>query len=141
MEFRLVGRLGQDPVLKHTRNGKAVTTLSIAENAYDFSAQEKTTEWSDITVWGVDAENACNFLAASSLVDVAGTKKKVEYIDKQGNKRKKDEYHAAPGKVNFLDRKCPKCGYSPTDAKRNNPQNPQGFGSNNNNGYNQEPPF
>jgi single-strand DNA-binding protein len=71
----LVGRLGQDPEMKYTANGHAMTTFSMATNRYwtdDSGAKQEKTEWHNIKAWRRTAEIANEFLARGSLVLVEG---------------------------------------------------------------------
>ncbi len=71
----LVGNLGNDPEMRYTPNGQAVTNLSIATNRqYTANSGEKVKEttWFRVSVWGKQAE-ACNtYLKKGSKVLVEG---------------------------------------------------------------------
>lgn len=71
----LVGRLGQDPELKYTPSGAAVSNLSVATNRVwkdqDGNLQKKT-DWHRIVAWRHMAEFAGNYLKKGSLVYVEG---------------------------------------------------------------------
>lgn len=55
----LTGRLGEDPELKHTKSGKAVTRFSMATS--EFAGGEKKAEWHTVVVWEQKAEYVCNY--------------------------------------------------------------------------------
>ena len=61
----LLGRLGQDPELKHIVNGSAVANFSLATNIVwkdqSGNSQEKT-EWHKIVAWRKLAETANTYL-------------------------------------------------------------------------------
>ena len=71
----LIGRLGQDPELKYTPAGQAVTTFSLATsemwNDKNGQRQERT-EWHRIVVWGKTAENCSKYLGKGRQIFVEG---------------------------------------------------------------------
>jgi single-strand DNA-binding protein len=71
----LSGNLGQDPELRYTPNGTAVTRFSLATNeAWTDQAgqrQERTTWWR-VSVWGRQAETVSQYLKKGSQVFVEG---------------------------------------------------------------------
>lgn len=71
----LLGRLGQDPEMKYTANGHAMTTFSMATNRYwtdDSGEKQEKTEWHNVKAWRRQAEIANEFLRRGSLVLVEG---------------------------------------------------------------------
>lgn len=76
-ECIFVGRLGKDPDVRTTENGRTVAQFSIAcdEPGYttkDGKEVQKRTEWIPIVVWDKAAENAGKYLHKGSLVMVVG---------------------------------------------------------------------
>lgn len=72
----IVGRLGQDPEVKYTPSGAAVSNFSVAtsEAWTDKEGQkQERTEWHRIVVWGKQAENCGQYLAKGSQVYLEGT--------------------------------------------------------------------
>jgi single-strand DNA-binding protein len=71
----VVGNLGNDPEMRYTPDGTAVTNLSVASNRkYTNRAGELVNEatWYRVSVWGKQAE-ACNeYLSKGRLVHVEG---------------------------------------------------------------------
>ena len=72
----LVGNLGQDPEVKYTAGGAAVTTLSLAtseswKDKVTGSDQEKT-EWHRVVLWRRLAEIAGEYLKKGSKVYIEG---------------------------------------------------------------------
>jgi len=62
------GRLGQNPELRHTKDGKAVTNLSLAvDQGY---GDNKRTEWIRVTLWDKQASAACDYLQRGDLVEI-----------------------------------------------------------------------
>jgi len=71
----LIGRLGQDPELRYTTNGKANANFSIATNYYykdqQGNKQEKT-DWHRVVAWGKLAEIIGEWLKKGSNVFLEG---------------------------------------------------------------------
>jgi single-strand DNA-binding protein len=78
--IHLVGRLGQDPEVRYTANGKAVANLSIA------TTQGQDTSWHRVVVWEKSAEFAGKYLHKGDMVYVSG---RLEYRkwEKNGEER------------------------------------------------------
>jgi single-strand DNA-binding protein len=87
----LVGNLGQDPEVRYTAGGSAVTSLSLAtsESWKDKNSgqmQEKT-EWHRISLFGKLAEIAGEYLRKGSQVYIEGKLQTRKWQDKQGQDR------------------------------------------------------
>jgi len=69
-----MGNLTRDPEMKYTPSGKAVCSLSIANNRVYTKNNEKVSEVSyfDVEVWGVVAENCSKYLSKGSGIIVEG---------------------------------------------------------------------
>jgi single-strand DNA-binding protein len=99
----LIGRLGQDPVLRYTPSGNAVANFSIAtsENWNDKEGQrQERTEWHRLVVWGKVAELCGQYLAKGREVCVEGKLQTREWTDRDSNKRTTTEVVAT--QVTFL---------------------------------------
>ena len=86
----LVGRLGKDPDMRFTPNGKAVCKFSMAtaERWNDASGQkQEKTSWHNIVVWEKLAESCGQYLAKGRQVAVVGSTHTREYDDRDGTKR------------------------------------------------------
>jgi single-strand DNA-binding protein len=87
----LVGRLGRDPELKYTSDGKAVANFSVAtsEDWKDKKTGEKKerTEWHRIVVWGRLGEICGEYLRKGSQVYLEGKIQTRQWEDKEGNER------------------------------------------------------
>ncbi len=94
----LVGRLGQNPILRQTKNQLAVVQLSIA-TTQGFGDKESTT-WHKVTVWGKQAEACHRFLAKGSQVLVQGRIRHSKYETSDGTTRDSTEINA--DQVTFL---------------------------------------
>lgn len=71
----LIGRLGNDPEIRHLEGGVAVARISLATNEYykdkDGNPQE-TTEWHNVVMWRDLAERAEKQLKKGALIFVEG---------------------------------------------------------------------
>ena len=72
----IVGNLGQDPEIKYTAGGAAVTTLSIATSDSwkdkESGMDQERTEWHRVVLWRRLAEIAGEFLKKGSKVYIEG---------------------------------------------------------------------
>ncbi len=70
----IMGNLTRDPEMKYTPSGKAVCSLSIANNRVYTKNGEKVTEVSyfDVEVWGPAAENCSKYLLKGAGIIVEG---------------------------------------------------------------------
>lgn len=93
----IIGNLGQNPELKYTPAGLAVTSFNIATNeSWTDKAgqkQERTT-WHRIVVWGKLAENCAQYLAKGRQVYIEGPVHERDWQDKDGQKRTSREITA-----------------------------------------------
>ena len=102
----IIGRLGRDPELRYSQDGKPVCTMSAAtdESYTDRNGQRvDRAEWHRIVVYGKTAENCAHHLGKGSLVFVEGSLQTRKWQDQQGQARYMTEIKAQ--RVNFLDRK------------------------------------
>ncbi len=84
----LIGRLGQDPKINYTQNGKAVANFTLATSMPQVGEGKKdSVEWHRVTCWEKLADNAAKFLAKGKLVYVEGRIQSREYTDKAGSKK------------------------------------------------------
>lgn len=86
----LVGNLGQEPEVRYTSAGKAVTSISIAtsESYKDKQGQIKEhTEWHRVVFFDKLAEIAGEYLKKGSQVYVEGQLKTRKWQDQQGQDR------------------------------------------------------
>ena len=69
-QCNFIGRLGRDPEIRYTQNGKTVVTFSIAcsekRNGQEF------TEWVNIVTWDKLAEICHQYLTKGQLVYIGG---------------------------------------------------------------------
>jgi single-strand DNA-binding protein len=84
----LIGRLGRDPDVRYTQEGKAIANLALATTDTfkdPKSGQKKAhTEWHRIVLFGRQAEIAGEFLKKGSLAYVDGRIRSRRWTNKQG---------------------------------------------------------
>ncbi len=86
----LVGNLGQDPELRYTPSGAAVTNFSIATNEVwkdKEGNQQERTEWHRVVLWTRLAEVAGEYLKKGSKVYIEGRLQTRSWEDKEGVKK------------------------------------------------------
>ena len=100
----VIGRLGDDPSMRYTANGNAVTTFNVATSR-SFAGQDgqkrEETEWFSVVTWNRLAETCAQYLVKGRLVYVEGRMQTRSWDDKtSGQKRYKTELIAE--EVKFL---------------------------------------
>ncbi|PWD85840.1 single-stranded DNA-binding protein [Ignatzschineria cameli] len=94
----LVGRLGQDPDVRYTAAGSAVTTISVATSESwkdrNTGQQQERTEWHRVVFFGRLAEIAGQYLRKGSQVYVEGSLRTNKYTDKKGIERYSTDINA-----------------------------------------------
>ncbi|HPC48062.1 MAG TPA: single-stranded DNA-binding protein [Deltaproteobacteria bacterium] len=86
----LIGRLGKDPEMRFTPQGRAVTNFSLATNEHWTDAngeRQERTEWHRVVAWGKLAETCAKLLAKGKQVYVEGRLQTRSWDDRDGNKR------------------------------------------------------
>lgn len=104
----LIGNVGNEPEMRYTPSGVAVTSFSLAVNKHwtDSGTNEKKekTTWFRITTWRKTAEIASQYLKKGSKVMVAGEMEAPNaYLDKSGKPAASLEVTA--NEIKFLDSK------------------------------------
>lgn len=87
---QILGNLGKDPVLRATKTGRAVASLSVAVNRTFMSPQgeqREITDWVNVTAWGNLAEAAGNQLRKGMRVFVEVRFTTRSYDTPDGQKR------------------------------------------------------
>lgn len=101
-QVQLIGRLGQDPEVKHLPNGDAVCNISLAtsESWKDKQTGERKekTEWHRVVLFGRVAEIAGEYLRKGSLAFFQG-KLETRQWEKDGEKRYTTEIRASEMKM------------------------------------------
>jgi single-strand DNA-binding protein len=86
----IMGRLGQDPELRQTAQGKALCRFSLAThlNRRRGEGWAEETEWHDVVLWEEQAERAGRVLGRGDVCAVEGRLAPRSWQDAQGQKRK-----------------------------------------------------
>lgn len=85
----LMGRLVADPELRHTPQGTAVTTFTIAvDRSFAKAGTERQTDFIDIVAWRGTAEFICKYFQKGRMIAIDGSIQTRTYQDKNGNNRK-----------------------------------------------------
>ena len=102
----LMGRLTRDPELRHTGNGTAVASFTLAVDR-DFKSQsgERETDFIDIVVWRSTAEFVSKYFSKGRMAVVEGRLQVRDWTDKDGTRRRSTEVVA--DNVYFGDSKRP----------------------------------
>ncbi|MDO8580901.1 MAG: single-stranded DNA-binding protein [Candidatus Omnitrophota bacterium] len=100
----IMGNLTRDPELKYTPSGKAVCSMSLANNRVFTSKGEKVTEVSyfDVEVWGPVGENCVKYLTKGSGIIVEGRLKQDRW-EKDGKTQSRVRITAT--NIHFLPKK------------------------------------
>ncbi len=83
----LVGNLGNDPEVRYSQSGSAITTISVAtsESWKDKNGeQQERTEWHRVKFFGRLAEIAGEYLKKGRQVYIEGSLRTEKYTDKSG---------------------------------------------------------
>ena len=85
----IMGRLAQDPELRHTQTGTPVATfrLAVDRDFKDKNTGERATDWIDVVAWRGTGEFVSRYLAKGRLAVVEGRLQMREWTDKEGNRR------------------------------------------------------
>lgn len=91
----LMGRITEEPELKHTTSGVAVTRFTIAvERNFKDANGERAVDFINIAAWRNNAEVVCKYFHKGSLICVGGSIETGTYTDKNGNKKYSFGIHA-----------------------------------------------
>ena len=85
----LMGHIGKDLELRQTKNGKDVTSFSLATSK-KINGEEHTT-WHRIVAWGKTASICVEYLSCGSQVHITGEIQNREWEDGEGNKKQTTE--------------------------------------------------
>ena len=83
-QVSIIGRLGADPELKYTPNGKAVVRMSVAVN--DRYGQNEKVYWLPVICWNGLAETVNTYLHKGSKMAVTGRLTTRSYEADNGNR-------------------------------------------------------
>lgn len=97
-KVQLIGNIGRDPELRHTKNGTAVASFSLATSekwtGKDGNKETKT-EWHRIIAWGKLGEICAEYLSKGKQVYIEGRLQTREWEDSDGNKKQTTEIVAS----------------------------------------------
>jgi len=89
----IMGRLTRDPELRHTPNGIAVASFSLAVDR-GFAPKdggERQTDFIDVVAWRNTAEFVSKYFVKGQMAAVTGRLQIRDWTDKDGNKRRSAE--------------------------------------------------
>jgi single-strand DNA-binding protein len=87
----LIGRLGQDPEMRYTPEGQAVTKFSLATDRPAKPGTQSEPDWHSVVCWQKLAEFAGQHLTKGRLVFVAGRLTYRSWEGKDGQKHRATE--------------------------------------------------
>ena len=99
----LIGRLTRDPELRHTPNGAATCTITVAVDRAPDQNGQRTADFISVVTWNKQAENIAKYLTKGRLVAVDGRIQTRNYENKEGNRVYVTEVLASS--VQFLESK------------------------------------
>ena len=126
----LMGRLTRDPELRHTGNGTAVASFSLAvdRDFRDKASGQKATDFIDVVAWRQTGEFVAKYFQKGRMAVVEGRLQMRDWQDRDGNKRRTAEVVA--DNVYFADSRRDGegqvGGYSPAPSSYAPPAN-QGY--------------
>ena len=82
----LIGRLTRDPELRHTPNGAATCTITVAVDRVPDQNGQRTADFISVVTWNRQAENIAKYLTKGRLVAVDGRIQTRNYENKEGNR-------------------------------------------------------
>lgn len=95
-KVQLIGRLGNDPEIKNTKNGTKLAKLSLAtDESYRDAKGNKVdnTQWHRLVAWDRNADFAEKFLTKGQQIAIEGRLVSGSYEDKDGNRRYTTDIH------------------------------------------------
>lgn len=90
----IIGRLGRDPEMRYTQNGKPVTSFSVATNRTWINSEGERcedTEWFNVVAWGNLAEICKQYLTKNQQVYIEGRLQTRGWEDQDGKKHYRTE--------------------------------------------------
>jgi len=87
----LIGRLGQDPEMRYTSEGQAVTKFSLATDRPAKPGTHSEPDWHSVVCWQKLAEFAGQHLTKGRLVFVAGRITYRDWESKEGQRHRATE--------------------------------------------------
>jgi len=82
----LYGRLGQDPVARHTKSGGAMATCSVVVDVSAYNSESPASQWFNVLAFGTAAEELLR-ASKGQMVACIGKLTRGEYTAKDGTTR------------------------------------------------------
>ena len=87
-KISLIGRLGRDPEVKQTTNGKAVATFTLAvDRRFKNASGQKEADWVNIVAWDKSAELIGQYVKKGDQIGVIGRLQIRNYDGTDGQKK------------------------------------------------------
>lgn len=85
----ILGRVGQDPEIRHTNDGQPVANLSVATSSVSTKGGDRKeyTEWHKVVIFNKAAEVAQTYVRKGTQVLIEGSLTTRKWQDKEGNDR------------------------------------------------------
>ncbi len=99
----LVGRLTDNPELRHTNSNISVTRFSIAVDRGYKSGEERQADFINIVAWRQTAEFITTYFKKGQRIGIEGSLRQNSYTDKDGNKR--TSYEVVVNNAHFVESK------------------------------------
>lgn len=102
----ILGRLGKDPEVRYTADGKAIASLSVATSTQSKDAagnKTEYTEWHRVSAFNKAAEAAGMYLKKGDRLFVEGSLRTRKWVDQSGVERYATDIVA--GRLEFLGEK------------------------------------
>ena len=87
----IMGRLTRDPELKHTQQGTAVVSFTVACERDFASSGDKVTDFIPVTAWRATAEFIARYFSKGRMIAVSGRLQKREWTDGEGARHEATE--------------------------------------------------
>ena len=97
----LIGRITQDPDLRHTTNGTPVCQINVAVNRPRQKDKEPEADFINVIIWDKQGENVAKYQSKGNQIAIEGRLQTGKYKDKDGNTKYKTEIIATS--IQFLD--------------------------------------
>ena len=99
----LIGRLTDNPELRHTNSNISVTRFSIAVDRAYRSGEERQTDFINIVAWRQTAEFITTYFKKGQRIGIEGSLRMNRFTDKVGNNR--TAYEVVVNNAHFVENK------------------------------------
>ena len=87
-KISLIGRLGRDPEVKQTANGKSVATFTLAvDRRFKNASGQKEADWVNIVAWDKSAELISQYVKKGDQIGIVGRLQIQNYDGTDGQKK------------------------------------------------------